>query len=485
MKLADLLLSFQFTPSFLKFITLSPGVLAIGFLIVVILTALFGRIYCAALCPLGILQDIIFRLSRKLRKKQRPQYQKPYPKIQFAVFAVTLISAVLGSFALLNTLDPYSFFGRIASNLFEPVLIFANNLVIPLLEKFEIYAHSTLTIHHISASVLIFNLLALFILAAMVVLRGRLYCNTLCPVGTILSVFAKHSLIKIQIDNPKCTSCKKCERICRAGCIDIAERKVDSGRCVACFDCIDICPTKAVEYKFSSAGPAAQSGDPRRRRFLRYALYGTGVLTLASIPLRKKTRRKLLTGRSQPVMPPGATDIDHFTATCTACHLCVSNCPTNVIRPAIAEYGLAGLLQPTLNFDNSYCDYDCNICTQLCPTGALQPLMLEAKQLTQIGTCKLVPKKCIVYRTCEDCGACIEVCPTHAVYAIERNGIYFPKTNPDICIGCGFCEKVCPARPRAITVEGSAIQIAAQAPYSNQAPVRKQDAQPTLEEFPF
>ena len=48
----------QFAPSLMKFIY-TLGISAIGFLIVIILTAFFGRVYCSSICPLGTFQDIV------------------------------------------------------------------------------------------------------------------------------------------------------------------------------------------------------------------------------------------------------------------------------------------------------------------------------------------------------------------------------------------------------------------------------------------
>jgi len=62
-------LYFQFVPSTIKFFN-QFSLLATGFIIVLILTFLFGRVYCSSVCPLGTLQDIISRLALFFNKQK-------------------------------------------------------------------------------------------------------------------------------------------------------------------------------------------------------------------------------------------------------------------------------------------------------------------------------------------------------------------------------------------------------------------------------
>ena len=79
--------------------------------------------------------------------------------------------------------------------------------------------------------------------------RGRAYCNTICPVGTLLSVFSRFSLFRLTIDESKCVACKRCGSRCKASCIDMENHFVDGSRCVLCFDCIDNCAEGAISYR--------------------------------------------------------------------------------------------------------------------------------------------------------------------------------------------------------------------------------------------
>jgi polyferredoxin len=479
-KLALPLLAIQFGPSLLKFFYTVAGITSAGFLLVLILTLIFGRFYCAALCPLGILQDVVFHFNKKRNRKHR-SYQKSYIRLRYIVLVITIISSLLGSFILLNFLEPYSLFGRFGSYLFRPLMFFLNNKVSTLLQHFEIYAVPIRIYPY--ASWFAFGLVVLVFggLAIAAWLRGRLYCNTLCPVGTLLGLCSCISVFRIKIEQSDCTSCRLCERICRSGCIDVPNLIIDQSRCVACFDCIDVCPTAAVKYQYAFKNLKEQRFSPERRELFRGVL-GVGLIS-AALPAGNITRKWISRGQT-PITPPGSINRRHFTETCTACQLCVSACPSHVITPSLFSYGIAGMLQPRMNFHKGYCEYECNLCGQVCPTGAIRPLVLDQKKLTKIGEVCLIKRYCVVYCKQQDCGACAEVCPTHAVYTVERRGLFFPETNPALCIGCGACEMVCPALPKAIVVEALAVHTRAQQPFSElESPENPKTAEKG--DFPF
>lgn len=165
-------------------------------------------------------------------------------------------------------------------------------------------------------------------------------------------------------------------------------------------------------------------------------------------------------------MPPGALDFERFTSKCTACQLCVSNCPGFVLKPAGLQYGLSGFLQPRLDFNSGMCEFDCVRCSNICPNGALEPLKVERKRRLQIGSAEYFRKRCVVVTDRTFCGACAEHCPTGAVHMVDwEEGLTIPKVEPELCIGCGACEYICPVRPdKAIIVSGNKKQGQAKAP---------------------
>jgi ferredoxin len=156
-----------------------------------------------------------------------------------------------------------------------------------------------------------------------------------------------------------------------------------------------------------------------------FGLGGTARAKDVPVPTKASTVKEK---RSSPVCLPGATSIGNFSDRCTACSLCVSACPKNVIQPSVLEYGLKGIMQPRMDFHKGFCNFECIICTEICPTGALMPLELEAKKLTQLGKAIFIRDNCIVHTEKTDCGACSEHCPTKAVKMIpyERSKSGYP-----------------------------------------------------------
>jgi ferredoxin len=464
---ADYILYLQFIPSLFKFINLI-SVSAAGFGLILLLTFLFGRVYCSSICPLGILQDFTSRLSKRINKKKYYRRIKDYKWLKYSILVLTVVSFFLESLFLITLLDPFSNFGRILSNLFKPVIILINNFLAVSFEKLNFFflypiEIKNLSIVTISVTSLIFLLVIFFAFN-----KGRLFCNTVCPVGTLLGLISKFSLFKIQIDEEKCNSCNLCTKVCKSGCIDKKEKEVDFSRCVACYNCFNVCPTGGISYKNSLNAKAYISEnkfDPKRRELISktflYFISLTGF-SLAQVKIIPKQENKIPVIKISCSSPPGSQNIEHFTNSCTGCHLCVSACPTQVLQPSLYEYGILGILQPYMDYKTGFCNFECKVCIDVCPSGAILPLALENKKLTQIGKVKFVKENCIVEIEKTECGACSEHCPTKAVKMIKYNNLHLPEVKEEYCIGCGACEFACPTKPyKAIYVEGNPIHLTA------------------------
>lgn len=447
-------------------VQLLPAVLALNVGIIVVLavlTLVFGRVYCSVICPLGVFQDGVSWLAGK-HKKNRYRYSRPLNWLRYLVLAFFVAAIATGINAFVVLLAPYSAYGRMVSSLLQPLYIGINNGLALLAERVDSYAFYTMDVWLKSMPVLIVAIITLVVLVTLAWRGGRTYCNTICPVGTVLGWLARFSWLKPVIDTTMCNGCGLCERNCKASCINSKEHSIDYSRCVACMNCIDKCKRGAIKYTWKR-DVAKEPGAPTntsRRTFLATA---TAVATTAVIKAEEKKvdgglaeiLDKKVPERQTPLLPPGALTASHFAQHCTACQLCVSACPNGVLRPATE---LSRFMQPELSYERGYCRPECTRCSEVCPAGAIKPISREEKASTQIGHAVWIRKNCIVITDDVNCGNCSRHCPTGAIQMVpsdEQNprSRRIPVIDVERCIGCGACENLCPARPySAIYVEG-------------------------------
>jgi ferredoxin len=475
----------QLIPAFVRIFS-GIGAVATGLFLVLIMTLFFGRVYCSTICPLGTLQDVFSRLNRKRNSRRRFIFRRQNYLLHYGLLGLTAVLALGGSLFLLNLLEPFSNFGRTVVTLLRPAAVLLNNGTAALLGAAHVYMIFTVPFHLPSPGALALTSAFVGVLFTMSYMRGRLFCNTLCPAGALLGLIARVSFFRIVIDRSACKECGLCEKVCKTGCIDSEHMRVDFSACVGCFNCFHACPTVGLKYRPARARGAGNSLRPvnRRRRTLLRGTVGAALMVLPG----KDTLRVVLpvpTGKSRsklPISPPGSGGTLRFTSRCTACHLCINACPTQVLSPAFLEYGPGGVLQPRMDYTLSTCNYDCVVCGQVCPSGAILPLEAEAKKLVQIGKARFVKDDCIVITKKTECGACSEHCPTKAVHMVKTEGLFLPEVNEDLCIGCGSCEHPCPSTPnKAIYVESNPVHLAAKKPESKKA---EPQAKPGAD-FPF
>ena len=447
----------QFIPALvsLSFITLA---------VLILTTLLFGRIYCCTICPMGIFQDIVTWISKKTaKKKKRFRYSPARNILRWGVLGATVVAFLLNFTVILGLLDPYSAFGRMVVNVFKPVYMLGNNLLESIFSRFDNYTFYQVDASLLSISSFIIGLVTFLLIGFLAWKYGRTWCNTMCPVGTLLGFVSRFSLFKIRIDAEKCNHCGLCATKCKASCINSKEQAIDYSRCVDCFDCLGACRQNALRYTLPSGTKEKAAADASKRRFL-----VAGLTTAAVAPEVMAQAQNVVAAasgmksekRTIPITPPGSISQEHFQAHCTSCHLCVSKCPSHVLKPAFMEYGLGGMMQPTVYFEKGFCNFDCTVCGDVCPNKAILPLKKEQKHLTQMGKVVFIKENCIVYRDGTSCGACSEHCPTQALSMIPfKDGLTIPHVDTDICVGCGGCEYICPVRPfRAVYIEGNAVQ---------------------------
>lgn len=462
------LASIQFWPALLA---LHVGVVAL----LVVLTLVFGRIYCSVICPLGVMQDVISRLHG-IRKKNRFTYSKENRWLRYGVLVVFVASALAGVNAVVSLLAPYSSYGRIASSLMKPVYEAGNNVLAAIAERFDSYAFYIVDVWMKSLPTLIIASVTLVVIAVLAWRGGRTYCNTVCPVGTILSFLARFSWMKVRIDGSKCVNCGLCTKNCKASAIDFKNHKIDYSRCVVCGDCIDKCnkgairlshslPRRDEQRQASQSSPTGGVEGAGRRSFL----LGLAVASTAAALAQEKKKvdgglaaieDKIAPKRLTPLTPPGSLSAQHFAQHCTACQLCVSTCPNGVLRPST---GLSTFMQPTMSYERGYCRPECTKCGEVCPTGAIKPITRAQKSAMQIGHAVWIKKNCVPLTDGVECGNCARHCPTGAITMVpldpnDEHSLKIPAVNEARCIGCGACENLCPARPfSAIYVEGHEV----------------------------
>ena len=443
-----------------------PAVLALNVAVIAVLVVaalVFGRVYCSVVCPLGIMQDIIAWFGKR-GKKLPYSYSPAKSWLRYAFLAVFVIACVAGIGSLAALLDPYASFGRIANSLLQPVYQWCNNLFAYFAERADSYAFYSVDVWLKSLPTMVIASVVFVIVFILAWRNGRTYCNTVCPVGTLLGFLSRFSLLKMTIDGDKCVSCGLCAKKCKAACIDSKNHKIDYSRCVDCFDCIGECTHDAISYRIAKRPVAKKEAvvDDSRRTFV-----STAAIVAATGLIEAQEKKvdgglaviedKKIPERATRLTPPGSLGIKHFSQHCTACQLCVSVCPNQVLRPS---GGLLTLMQPEMSYERGYCRPECVKCSEVCPAGAIRPITKEEKTAIQIGHAVWVKANCIVETDGVECGNCARHCPSGAIQMVPRDvdnpeSLKIPVVNTERCIGCGACENLCPARPfSAIYVEG-------------------------------
>lgn len=375
---------------------------------------------------------------------------------------------IAGIGSVVALLAPYSSYGRIVSNLFAPVYQWGNNVLAYFAERSDSYAFYETSVWLKSLPTFIIAAGTFVVLVVLAWRNGRTYCNTICPIGTVLGFFSRYSLFRPEIDAEKCTNCSLCSRKCKAACINYKDHRIDYSRCVTCMDCIDSCKHGAISYKYrfgkKEIKETSETGNTNNAR--RSFLTGMGLVLVSSAVKAQEKKvdgglavilDKKVPARMTPLVPPGAKGLRNMRTHCTGCQLCVSVCPNQVLRPSTK---LETLMQPEMSYERGYCRPECTKCSEVCPAGAILKLTPADKSATQIGHAVWVEKNCVPLRDKVACGNCARHCPTGAITMVpsdadDADSLKIPVVNVERCIGCGACENLCPARPfSAIYVEG-------------------------------
>lgn len=427
-------------------------------LITLIVTILFGRVWCGWLCPLGTILDLFSRKPGKIDEQAVRRKYERWRTVKYVLLVVIIFSALFQNQTLL-ILDPLTLLYRTMTISIWPALdqmITASEIAIyrwPFLSSAISTIDSWLRPNilptepdYYRTPVLIWMIFLGVIILNRVV--TRFWCRYLCPLGGLLGLISRIAIFRRQVDEG-CQGCGLCNQACPTGTIDLENNYIsDPAECTMCLDCLEVCPRSFIQINPIFSLAESHTYDIGRRQAL--ATFG---FTLASLAV---LHREAISKTSHPhlIRPPGAQGED-FTSLCIRCAACMRACPTSALQPAVSEGGLEGLWTPIIIPRLGYCDYSCNACGQICPVQAIKPLDLDEKRSQVIGKATIFRDRCIAWSEQRECIVCEEMCPVpnKAIYlemmtVKDKQGqsitIQVPHVDKELCIGCGICENKCP-----------------------------------------
>ena len=502
--------------------------------LLVLLTLVLGRFFCGWICPLGTLLDYFHRLLRPIARRTNNFLDSPMTNSRRLTTAVRrsltlrsvryiLLIAVLASAAfsyqLVGLVDPLALLFRAMTFWGDPALFHGTDAAMRWLDgrwgarAVEPFVFDHLLPYRANAFQLAGVAAAMLgVIFALELVARRFWCRYLCPLGALLGVLGRWSLVK-RLPAGACKTCNHCADLCRMDALGDGFSPED---CTLCMDCVDFCPKGIAKFtlnnplnKGATAGLSSSAGKNRRIITAGQASSGAQATDPASelgafnsrgiMRDRKNDRRRpvdlsrrgalaamafgaVIPGAAAALQtirprgtdpyllrPPGAEDENKFLDLCIRCGECMKVCPTGVLQPAVLESGVEGLFSPRLVprfvFEQTYCEYTCTLCGQVCPTGAIPRLSEEVKHARPMGKAYFDHARCWPWGHQTPCVRCEEMCPTpdKAIKILNtftiRNEDGFeveiqqPYIDRELCVGCGICESNCP-------VEGeSAIRV--------------------------
>ena len=434
-----------------------------------VVTLFLGRIFCGFICPLGTIHHLVSWVKPALKgeRMKRANEKSPGQRIKYFLLIVVLVGAVIGTnFA--GLLDPISMLFRSVALAVIPGLgtgvreVFgwmagSNLKILNLMAYAEVPLSPVFGYTYKAFQTAWFIGLIFLVILFLNRIRPRFWCRVLCPLGALLGLFSRFTILKLEKNGERCTGCHACTRSCQGAAEPEPGRKWESAECLMCFNCFDSCPEEALAFRFKvSSSTLNEKPDMGRRAVL------AGILAGVSIPLLGRLDG-LVHKVSDPrlIRPPGSLPEEEFLTLCQRCGLCMKACPTNVINPTFAEAGMAGFWTPHLVMTQGYCEYTCTLCGDVCPTGAIAEFSAAEKieSPIKIGSAYIERGRCLPWSGNGPCIVCEEHCPTSpkAIYfkkdvVTGPNGkqiqVQLPYVDLRRCVGCGICEFKCPVKGR-------------------------------------
>jgi polyferredoxin len=441
---------------------LSAHAIETGFylsIIVIVMTALLGRVFCGWICPFGTLHNMVGYFNKRIADGSHATWYAFKYYMLFFILASSLFTAQLA-----GIMDPISLLIRSLSLSIYPALNYLTRasfdtiyrLNIPVITDGSEFLYGILKKGFLSFTQPFFlqgvfiGVLFLFILGLNLYER-RFWCKYLCPLGALLGILSRFSVLNRSVSEG-CTSCGVCQEVCPGNAITDSDGSWRSTECLYCMDCDDLCPQKAIRFGFIKKNRGVPL-DLTRRNILASIIAGVAALPLLRI-IPQSGKRYL---NSSLIRPPGALKEEEFLKRCVRCGECMKVCITNGLQPTLFDAGLEGIWTPKLVPKIGYCEFRCTLCGQVCPTGAIEKLSLLEKETVKIGTAVIDTGRCLPYAFNIPCIVCEEVCPTpkksiwfEEVTVEHRDGteavVKRPRVDIELCVGCGICETYCPVK---------------------------------------
>jgi polyferredoxin len=452
-------------------------------LVVVLLTFVFGRVFCGWICPFGTLHHFFGWIfpSRYLRGNKRVEanrthwWQAGKYYLMWGFLAAGLVGSAIGGLLDpicvavrtigLGVLPALQYLGirsstAAADTNLRPVQAAADGaqdfLARSIWTSNQYYYHQTWLI--------VFFLIAILFMNRFI---PRFWCRALCPLGAFLGVMSRFALFGMEKDHSKCTDCNLCLVHCQGADSPQGGVKHRQDECHMCLNCETACPEDVIKFRFLPN----RRGTIRKPDLTRRTAFASVAAGAAAIPALRIANWPDKAYSEKVIRPPGSVEERDFLERCIRCSECMKVCPNNALHPAFFEAGIEGLWTPILIPRIGYCEFSCVLCGQVCPTGAIQKITEKQKmgvgqKPISMGTAMYDHGRCLPWAMATPCIVCEEFCPTSpkAIWAeptevpkrsdhYEKKGeqavmttvkVQRPHVDPSLCVGCGACEKVCP-----------------------------------------
>ena len=437
-------------------------------LVIVVITLFLGRVFCGWICPMGALHHLATELFPRLSVKKRIGRNAPAGSrsIKYALLVVVLVAALFGTLQT-GLLDPLSLLVRSAGLFVLPGLELAARGTVDTVSPTGGVAgmgHNVVSFWFPAARIPLF--LGAWLIGGLFIFlivinryKPRFFCRVLCPLGALLGLLSRFSLLSIRKETASCKGCGLCRKACQGACAPESGVPWQSAECHLCFNCAADCPRGSLGFGFRIQEEVRDpSVDLSRRGLIASCISGALLFPLARVSLGSP-------GQPDPhlIRPPGSCEEKEFLRRCIKCGECMKVCPQNAIHPASFQGGIEGIWTPVLIPRRGYCTDSCTLCHQVCPTGAIRAFTMSDKKANKvkIGTAFVDRNLCLPWAQGKPCLVCEEHCPVEPDKAIwfekrdvvQADGsikeVLLPRVELERCTGCGICENVCPLKARA------------------------------------